>query len=178
MLIWVLAGVGAVLALATGVVALTTLRPQEKTDEPLSSPFSSSSAGAATIAPAVDQTPSAAASETAKVVDTPPTPVTVTRRTTTSSTGGKTATVATGADACTQCASLAASNIPAAAAAYRNCTDPAQKQRCAMMVRSLACDAARRAAFNGNCPQAQAIAAAARQVGGNADACAKSGSCK
>ena len=178
MLIWALAGVGAVLALAIGVVALVTLRPQADSNEPLANPFSSSSAGAATIAPVVDQAPSAAPSETAKVAETAPPPVTVTRRTTTA-TGGKTAAVATGAEACAQCVAKArAGDIPGAAAAYRNCSDPAIKQSCGNQIKGQACNAARAAAFNGNCQQATAIANAAKGMGANVDACAKSGTCK
>jgi serine/threonine-protein kinase len=177
-LILALAGVGAVLVLAIGVVALVTLRPKANTDEPLASPFSSSSAGAATIAPVTDQAPSAAPSGTAKVAETAPPPVTVTHRATTG-TGGKTATVATVAEACKECvAQASAGNIQGAAALYPRCTEALLKQRCASVAKERACGAARAAAFTGKCQEAAAIAAAARNFGATVDSCGKSGTCK
>jgi eukaryotic-like serine/threonine-protein kinase len=176
-LILALAGVAAALVLAIGVVALLTLRPKANADEPLASPFSSSSAAAATIAPETEQAPSAAPSETAKAAETKPPPVTVTHRTT--GTGGKTAVVATGAEACQQCVRDASGgNIQGAAALYPRCTDALLKQRCASVAKQQACGAARAAAFTGNCGQATAIANAAKTFGASVEGCTKSGTCK
>jgi serine/threonine-protein kinase len=169
-LIWGLAAVGAVLALAIGVVAVMTLKPKADTNEPLANPFSSSSAGAATIAPVADPTPTPAASETAKVAETAPPPVTVTRRKDTTATGGKTSG-STGAEACTQCVAQASGgNIPGAAALYGKCSDPTLKQHCVNQAKGQACGAAKRAAFNGNCAQAKAIISAANAMGAGSPA--------
>jgi serine/threonine-protein kinase len=179
-LIWGLAGLGALLALAIGVVAVMTLRPKADTNEPLANPFSSSSSGAATIAPAADPPPSVAASETAQAVQTAPPPATVIRRKETTATAGKSSGGPAGADACTQCvAQASAGNIPGAAALYGKCTDPVLKQHCMNQAKGQACGAAKRAAFNGNCSQANAIVNAAKSMGATGlDACAKSATCK
>jgi eukaryotic-like serine/threonine-protein kinase len=69
-------------------------------------------------------------------------------------------------NACAACISAASSgNLLAAASAYRSCSDAAQKSQCSGMARSRAESAVQTAAFNGSCPQAKAIAAAAESMG-------------
>jgi serine/threonine-protein kinase len=69
-------------------------------------------------------------------------------------------------DQCAACASAArAGNIAGAASAYRNCSDAAKKAYCQRIVNSKAPGAAKSAAFNGNCPAAKAIVAAANGMG-------------
>jgi serine/threonine-protein kinase len=67
---------------------------------------------------------------------------------------------------CAACIAAAGSgNLVSAASAYRSCTDAAQKSQCAGMARSRAESAVQTAAFNGNCAQAKAMAAAAESMG-------------
>ena len=67
---------------------------------------------------------------------------------------------------CAACIAAAGSgNLVSAASAYRSCTDAAQKSQCTGMVRSRAESAVQTAAFNGNCAQAKAMAAAAESMG-------------
>jgi hypothetical protein len=68
-----------------------------------------------------------------------------------------------GCAACTQAAG--AGNIAAALKAYQSCTDETSKKACSRAAASTAPDAARRAAFNGNCTAAAGIIAAAQQMG-------------
>jgi serine/threonine-protein kinase len=67
---------------------------------------------------------------------------------------------------CAACIAAAGSgNLVSAASAYRSCTDAAEKAQCSGMVRSRAESAVQTAAFNGNCAQAKALAAAAESMG-------------
>jgi hypothetical protein len=68
-----------------------------------------------------------------------------------------------GCAACTQAAS--AGNIAAALKGYQSCTDETSKKACSRVAGSTAPEAARRAAFNGNCAAAKGILAAAQQMG-------------
>lgn len=75
------------------------------------------------------------------------------------------------ADTCDLCMGAARSgNVPAAASAYRSCSDAAKKARCANQVKRSAPAAAKRAAFNGQCPAAQAIVRGARAMGAGSPA--------
>jgi eukaryotic-like serine/threonine-protein kinase len=65
--------------------------------------------------------------------------------------------------ACTQAAS--AGNIAGALKAYQSCSDEASKKACSRAAGNTAPEAAKRAAFNGNCAAAEGILAAAKQMG-------------
>jgi len=69
-------------------------------------------------------------------------------------------------DACTACVKFAMSrDIPAAARAYAQCTNPTQQKACSARAAATAPKAAETAAFNQQCDQAKAIMAAAAVMG-------------
>lgn len=172
--------VGGVLLLAMVVVAARTLKPEEDappvdpiatnfgtpsepvevkpTEKPPVEPERAPTADSAPAqAPQATKKPSTTSSrpQAAKTANTPPTSE--------SPSGSK---PPSGASACESCRSLADSrNILAAANAARSCTDESMKRSCLSRIRSNGVQAARAAAMNGNCAQAQQIMAAAAAVG-------------
>ncbi|MCA9633167.1 MAG: hypothetical protein KC766_36195, partial [Myxococcales bacterium] len=74
------------------------------------------------------------------------------------------------AAACDQCIAVAGSSPAAAANYYRQCTDAGKKATCQSKVRASAPNAARAAAFNGNCSAAKGIVAAANAMGAGSGA--------
>lgn len=74
------------------------------------------------------------------------------------------------AAACDQCIAVASSSPAAAANYYRQCTDAGKKATCQSKVRASAPNAARAAAFNGNCSAAKGIVAAANSMGAGSGA--------
>jgi serine/threonine-protein kinase len=71
-----------------------------------------------------------------------------------------------GGDACDACIAAARSgSITSAAGKANSCSDATKKAQCVALVKASAPDAAKSAAFNGNCSQAKAIAAAAKAMG-------------
>ncbi|HEU5077422.1 MAG TPA: protein kinase [Polyangiaceae bacterium] len=71
-----------------------------------------------------------------------------------------------GGGACDACVAAArAGNIPGAASSFRSCSDPKGQQDCKLIAMSRATRAAEAAANSGDCARAQAIAAAAAQMG-------------
>jgi serine/threonine-protein kinase len=98
--------------------------------------------------------------------------------TTAANTGAQTATATATATAsnppaganaaCGQCVSAAQNgNFAAVVTAFQGCMDATEKAKCRSTVAGAAPAAVKRAAFNGQCTQAEAIIAAARQVGAN-----------
>jgi eukaryotic-like serine/threonine-protein kinase len=163
MLIFGLGAVGAVTVLVGGVVALIMLRPKADTSEPLVGPVTSGSVGAATIAPVLDQAPSATTSASTQAPETEKPPTTPVHR---KDAGGP----VTG-DPCGQCvAQASAGNIPGAAALVSKCTDSTLKTHCVNQARANAPGAAKRAAFNGKCAEAKAIVSAANAMGAGSPA--------
>jgi serine/threonine-protein kinase len=78
----------------------------------------------------------------------------------------KPAPSAPAADGCAQCAKAAANrDIVGAGQAYAQCSNPAGRQQCTQRAAQVAPKLAETAAFNGQCPQARAIIAAATQMG-------------
>jgi serine/threonine-protein kinase len=73
-----------------------------------------------------------------------------------------------GPGGCAGCISAASSgNYGAASAAYKTCTDAAQKAQCVGILRGRMPSAAKAAAFNGQCPQAKSIVSAGQGMGIN-----------
>ncbi len=176
-----LGAIGGVLLLAIAVVAARSLRQND--DEPL--PTTPSTAPAATggdvtkIAPVETAPPTpTSAPEEASAAPSPATPDTPAQPASKppAQTASKPSTPATpaapaGGSGCDSCVQLATrENISGAIAALRSCTDEAKKQACTAQIKRLAPQAAKHAALNGNCSQAQAIVAAAGQVGASATA--------
>jgi serine/threonine-protein kinase len=179
-----LGGLGLVLLIAIVIVVARGMKPSE-TDQALANPFSSSSSGATTIAPQVDsagETATTQATGTApEDTSTAPQPTHTTTQAHTAAPTHPTATskptatakppAAGGAQACAACIAAAqGGNISGAAANYSRCNNASAKQRCAAFARAKAPAAARAAAFNGRCPQAKAIAGAARAMGAGSGA--------
>lgn len=188
-LVIALGAVGAVLLVAIAVVALKTMSPDEDVPpiEPLASPTGSTQAPSAEIKSEVDSNPppsvdtSEPAAETATTAATPTKPSTTGSKpsdtsktsagatTATSSPASNTSTTGSasgGGGSCDACLAAArAGNFGAAASAFRSCGDAKGKQDCRMVVTGRATKAAEAAAAGGNCSQAQAIAAAAAQMG-------------
>jgi hypothetical protein len=72
----------------------------------------------------------------------------------------------TGKQACKACIQAARSgNTPAASGHYQRCDDATMKAQCSSHAKRNAPDAARRAAFLGNCGQARAIVSSAKAMG-------------
>jgi serine/threonine-protein kinase len=157
-----LAALGGILLIAIVVVAARSMKPEPE-DQPLANPFTSAS-GVATIAPVEpDQPPAAdsaapeASAAPADTADKKP----VQPRPTSEKPAPKTS-----AQACDACISAASSgNIAAAAGNFARCTDPAKKADCRSKAKISAPNAARTAAFNGNCNQAKAIVRGAEAMG-------------
>ena len=179
-----LGALGAVLLIAIVVVAARSIKPDDE-QEALTNPFTADAAsGPVTVAPVVD--PPAAPTEesptTEPTAEAPPEKVA----------GGSKAPAksppktepkqdppkqdppkqdppkTSGGDsgACESCISAARSGqIQAAASAFNRCSDASLKSKCSSMAGSQAAVAARRAAFSGNCSQANAIVAAATAMG-------------
>jgi len=161
-LIFGLLGVGALLLIAIVVIVARSLKPDEE-DQPLSSPFGSSS-GVATIAP-VEPEPTPVVTAPVPAADAATTPVapTSTKTAAKPTGGGETSKPKPSAQACEACISAAQSgNIAGAAANFNRCSDEAKKSECKRQVTRQAPSAAKTAAFNGNCGQAKAILAAAQ----------------
>jgi len=115
-----------------------------------------------TAAPAATEAPTATAEEPQKVHhETPEHASTGTKAPT-----APTASAPAGGGGCGGCVSAARSgNYSAAAAAYRGCSDAAQKAECVGLLRGKMPAAAKTAAFNGQCGQAKSIAAAGQAMG-------------
>jgi tRNA A-37 threonylcarbamoyl transferase component Bud32 len=174
-----LGAIGGVLLLAIAVVAARSLKPTED-DQPL--PTTQQPTTTTPVAPAGGDVTKIAPVETAPPTPPPVAETTATLPTTnpgaTPASGSKPATPATptkpppaagsGCDTCLQLASR--ENITGAAAALRSCTDEAKKQACTAQIRRTAPLAAKHAALNNNCAQAQAIIAAAGPLGAPAGA--------
>ncbi len=168
-----LGGLGLVLLVAIVIVVARGMKPSEP-DQALANPFSSASSGATTIAPQVETGSTGSAASAPAPTETQPTatpkPVhtaaPATHQTSKPVATAKPKPAANSAQACSACIAAAqGGNISGAAANYSRCTDASAKQRCAALARARAPGAARTAAFNGNCRQAKAIAAAARAMG-------------
>jgi len=170
-MIFALLGVGGLLLIAIGVVAVKTMKPPADVPITLTTPTSSTT-GPATIAPQVDTgtiptvAPTPPASSSAAPPDT--TPVKPTAQTNPTAKPTSTAPDPAACDACI--AAARGGNIQGAAAKYRQCNDPGKKSACSAAVKRSAPDAARNAAFNGKCGQAKAIAAAAGAMGAGSPA--------
>ncbi len=184
-LLFGLVGVGAVLLLAIGIVAIRS----HKSDDvgPLSlgsaTPIASSDGGSATVSaeppvvtPPMDPgtTPPAGGHIPASGGKTPAGKTAPSATATPAATGGGATpggatpggTPKPAGDTCGTCISAASSgNIAGASQAYKTCADPAQKSACANLVRPKAIGLARAAAMNQNCSGANAIIAAATAMG-------------
>jgi eukaryotic-like serine/threonine-protein kinase len=157
-----LGALGAVLLIGIVVVAAQQLRPKDD-DQPLTSPFGTTS-GQTTIAPVdTDAVPTASAEHPPpdqSAEKQPDKPATAVPTKTTSKPPVDTA------KACDNCISAASGgNIQGAAANYARCTDEAKKALCKTRARPKAAEAAAHAARNGNCAQAKAIISAANSMG-------------
>jgi tRNA A-37 threonylcarbamoyl transferase component Bud32 len=160
-----LAGVGGVLLIGIVIVATRSMKPSEPVA--VEAPPAAATPPPATIAPqaappepATPPTPSSRPVEEAVL---PPVAPTTPKQT--ASTGGP-AKPALPADPCARCLSAAASrNFGAASSAYGSCTDAAQKAKCGDIIKSGTPEAAKSAAFNGNCAQAKAAMAAGQSLG-------------
>lgn len=167
-LIVALAAVGGILLIGIVVVVAKQMKPSTDEDQPLTNPFTSTS-GQTTIAPQID-TAATAGSGAPEATGTGETPDTTPKPKPTPTPTPKPTPKPT-ADGCQACISAAQSgNIPGAAAAMRNCSDPALKSACQKRARGSAARAAQSAARNGNCAQAKAIQNAARGMGAGSPA--------
>ena len=167
-LVIALVGVGAVLLLGIAVVAIKSMKKEEGIDQPLTSPFGSTTAtGPTEIAP-VD-TGTAAPTDTAPVgsgTGPEPTSVPTTKPTTNPTTGPTATSKKQDPAACDACISAANSgNVGGAAAAYNRCPDAGKKAQCSGMVKMKAPSAAKSLALNGNCAAAKGTIAAAKGMG-------------
>jgi tRNA A-37 threonylcarbamoyl transferase component Bud32 len=181
-----LAGVGAVLVVGIVVVATRS----KSSDQPIAAPTAASTPAAATIAPVVNTPPPTTVAADPLPAPTPATPEPATgtpsthHAATPEPTGHAaepTPTVQRPPDpvqrpvekpkppapaGCGGCIAAAqAGNLAGAAASYSSCADAAQKAQCASIVRGRASAAVQQDAFNGNCAQARASAAAAESMG-------------
>ncbi|HEX4341188.1 MAG TPA: protein kinase [Polyangiaceae bacterium] len=183
-----LAGVGGVLLIGMAIVGVRSMK-SNTTDE---APPAQASPPVATVAPTpVDTTPVQTATAvpdqpvqptqtepvahtTATTHATTTTPAAHTTTTTESKPPVTAAPKPPAGNACAACLAAASSgNFTAAASAYNSCSDSAQKSQCTGMIKSRAAGAVQTAAFNGNCAQAKAMAAAAQSMGVSAGAFAK-----
>jgi eukaryotic-like serine/threonine-protein kinase len=161
-----LVGVGVALLGAIAVVFVRSNKPT--TDQPLTNPFTSASASAATtIAPQVDSQSATQATATNTATAKPPATHAVATHT---AEPVHTAAVhepsINAAEACQTCINDARNgNIAGAAANYGRCNDGSSKSRCMIFARARAPAAARSAAMQQHCAQARAIAAAAERMG-------------
>jgi serine/threonine-protein kinase len=190
-----LASVGAVLLVGIVIVAARSMKPTQADTPPTTVATPTTPATVApvettepTTAPATGQP---AVPETAAPVATgEPQKPTHTATGAGTGTGSKTQTQpaasassaasSAGGGGCAGCISAArAGNFGAAAAAFKGCTDPGQKAECTGLMRGKAPGAAQAAAFNGDCPKAKSIMAAAQALGVPAGAFqAASNACK
>ncbi len=169
-----LAAVGGVLLIAIVVVAARSMKPSA---EPVAAPPTPPPPPATTIAPPpetaqpADTAPPVATAQPVAAAETVPPPArphespTPTKPTSTAKSTTTTPPPPT-ASGCAGCISAAnAGNFVGAANAFRSCSDAGQKATCAGIARVRAPQAVQQAAFNGNCAQAKAIAAAAEAMG-------------
>ncbi len=182
-----LASVGGLLLIGMAVIGVRSMKTNDVPD----APPAQAAPPVATVAPVPVET--AAAQTATPEPDQPAQPEPPTH-TTASHTGSTTTTHATttapkptattepahtsekppSGNECAACIAAASSgNFTAAASAYRSCSDPGQKAQCSGMIKSRAGSAVQTAAFNGNCAQAKAMAAAAQSMGVSAGAFAK-----
>ena len=168
-----LASLGGVLLIGMAVVGVRSMKPTADDGPPPQQQPAAPPAVTVSAQPA-DTAAQAAATATTTAEQTPPTPVEhettpTSHKPTSSNTGTKPPTESTkppSGNPCAACITAAGSgNIVAAANAYRSCSDAAEKSQCSGMIRSRAVGAVQTAAFNGNCTQAKAIAAAAESMG-------------
>jgi serine/threonine-protein kinase len=180
-----LAAAGGVLLVVIVIVLAASMKPEP--EEALINPLTSSSA-VATIAPQVDvppetpvaSTPSADAGvdERSPATTQKPKPKPLPTPRVDPKPDPKPAPGPTGSAACEACIAAAQSgSLQAAAGHFNRCDDASKKQRCRALSVSKAPGLVRAAAFNGNCAQAKALAAAARAMGGG-DLSSSMGSCK
>jgi serine/threonine-protein kinase len=175
-----LGALGTVLLVAMAVVAARSLKQDEEV-QPLpigdTSPTPASSGGVTTIAPVETAPPtptSVAAPEdpTTPPVTGTPTPPPKTKPSTATGTGTAASTpkppAGGGCDACISQAS--SGNVLAAAQSARSCTDAAGKQNCLARIKGNAPNAARAAAYNGDCRTANLIVGAAESIGASTPA--------
>ncbi|HVW24769.1 MAG TPA: protein kinase [Polyangiaceae bacterium] len=180
-----LASVGGVLLIGMAVVGVRSMKPAAD-DSPPPQQAAPPPAVTVTSQPADTATSQTATANAEPAAETTPTPAHESHEATTHATAAHATTGATNVakppatsekppatsekppagNQCAACISAAGSgNLVAAASAYRSCTDAAQKSQCAGMAKSRAESAVQTAAFNGSCPQAKAIAAAAESMG-------------
>jgi predicted Ser/Thr protein kinase len=194
-----LAGLGALVAIAFVVVLIVTLKPEDEPDEPLANPFASETAEAK-VAPLVESpTPSptdAAELPTATSTAATKPPPKATASATSAPTATRPPSTATppptstsppssqpsGKQACKACIQAARSgNTPAASGHYQRCDDASMKAQCSSQAKRQAPQAAKTAAFNGNCGQARAIISSANAMGAGSprlDAALNNTSCR
>jgi serine/threonine-protein kinase len=192
-----LASVGGLLLIGMAVVGVRSMKSSSDDQPP---PAQQAAAPVATVAPTPVETTQAPADTTLPAIAEPTKPTapgthtTTPAHTTTTPTSTPTQATTTptqptvtqpkppvvvepphpAGNACAACISAAGSgNFTSAASDYRSCTDPGQKAQCAGIVKSRAVSAVQTAAFNGNCAQAKAMAAAAQSMGAPAGAFAK-----
>ncbi|HEV8550520.1 MAG TPA: serine/threonine-protein kinase [Polyangiaceae bacterium] len=161
-----LGGVGALLLVAMGVIAMRSGKTSGDTTTiaiPTSTPATSDTGSFAplpttqppTTATATETAPVAAAGGTPGVKPTPASTTTTPHPTTTST--GKEKPPA-GGDACEQCENAARSgNLSVAASLVAKCADAEKKKACVSRAKSAAPGAAESAALNGNCSLAKTI---------------------
>lgn len=178
-----LAGVGALIVVAMAVIAVRSNKPNDDVVVPPVVAGSGGSTSAAIGGPTAEVAPNISTSEipTADPVDTaaptptdttasttkpPATSTTATAKPTATATATATSTGSTAKDSCDACLSAASSgNITSAAASYSKCTDASKKSACQAAARGKAQSVVQSQAFNGQCTQAKATAAAAEAMG-------------
>jgi tRNA A-37 threonylcarbamoyl transferase component Bud32 len=169
-----LGALGALLLVAMAVVAARSMKPEE--DPPplalgpnptTTTTQATGTSGEATIAPLDTQTaPTATPTATDTVATATPSATSTATGKATSTGTTATAKPPAGKDPCDACLAAAASgNASAAAGSFSKCTDAAKKQACTSAIKKNAGGAAKAAANNGNCSQANAIIAAAKGMG-------------
>jgi serine/threonine-protein kinase len=169
-----LASLGGVLLIGMAVVGVRSMKPSaDEGPPPQQAAPPSVTVSAQPVDTAAAQTATATAEQPTPTENTPPPQHEATTHTTATHTTGSTATKPPATtekppsgNPCAACIAAAGSgNLVSAASAYRSCTDAAQKSQCSGMVRSRAESAVQTTAFNGNCAQAKAMAAAAESMG-------------